>query len=98
MLDPRWRHQALVWVHGTPVTTLRSRRHEVWSLTSEHTQPPWVHGETMMHGTRKPSPIGSPSPGVPNGEVRVTNSSGVPAGSTASTNADLDLWPPATAR
>ena len=39
----------------------------MWSLTSEHTQPPWVHGETMMHGTRKPSPIGSPSPGVPNG-------------------------------
>jgi hypothetical protein len=37
---------------GTPVTFSRNCRLEVWSDRSLNTQPPAVHGETMMVGTR----------------------------------------------
>ncbi len=45
-----------------------NRMTEVWSKTSESTQPPRVHGEMAIIGTRKPSPTGVPltnSPVVP---------------------------------
>jgi hypothetical protein len=32
----------------------------VWSNTSEQTNPSAVHGDTIVAGVRKPSPIGSP--------------------------------------
>src|SRR5882757_5495167 len=44
----------------TPVQRSRKRITEVWSATSEFTQPPLLHGETIVIGTRGPSPIGSP--------------------------------------
>src|SRR5580692_9982850 len=63
----------------TPVTRSRSRVTEVWSKVSWETNPPTVHGETMMQGTRKPRPIGPGadfvtdvgmySPAVPAGAV-----------------------------
>ncbi len=46
------------------------RSTEVWSKTSELTQPPRVQGDMTSIGTRKPRPIGTPSrysPGVPGG-------------------------------
>ena len=58
----------------TPVTFSISRITEVWSKVSWQTKPPTVHGETMMHGTRKPRPIGSLAPST------VMNSPAVPAG------------------
>ena len=48
---------------STPVTCSRNRKHDVWSNGSLHTQPPAVQGDTMMPGTRKPGPTGSPLPG-----------------------------------
>jgi len=54
----------------TPNRVSSSRSSEVWSNTSEQTYPPAVHGDTIVTGTRKPIPIGSPpmnSPGVPGG-------------------------------
>src|SRR5262249_56205092 len=45
----------------------RKRIKEVWSNNCEFTQPPLVHGETMIIGTRIPTPYGpaggSASPG-----------------------------------
>ena len=32
---------------------------DVWSNVSWQTKPPTVHGETMMHGTRMPRPMGA---------------------------------------
>jgi hypothetical protein len=52
---------------------------EVWSDTSEVTQPPRVHGEISSSGTRKPSPDGS---GTGASEGSRWNSPAVPAGGT----------------
>ncbi len=41
-----------------------NRMIEVWSKTSEHTQPPVLQGEITVIGTRTPSPYG---PGAPSG-------------------------------
>src|ERR1700728_313252 len=59
-----------------PATVSIRRRQEVWSETSEKIRPPTDQGEMTKQGTRNPAPIGSPPPGVPAGEARVTNSSG----------------------
>ncbi len=69
------RRHALMFgqVAGVPraaVHVSMNRRTEVWSKTSELTQPPRVHGDMTSMGTRKPSPIGTPSrysPAVPGG-------------------------------
>src|SRR3546814_11973694 len=66
------RRQSVMLGSRTPVNASRKRRIEVWSNGSLHTQPPAVHGEITMHGTRKPPPIGRPP----------TNSPGVPVGGT----------------
>ena len=50
-------------VAGVPsaaVQVSRKRSTEVWSKASELTQPPRLHGETTIIGTRKPRPIGVP--------------------------------------
>ena len=57
-----WRRQALMLglVAGLPmaaVHTSRKRSTEVWSKVSELTQPPRLHGETAISGTRKPRPM-----------------------------------------
>ena len=46
----------------TPNRCSMNRMMEVWSKTSEHTQPPVLHGEITVIGTRMPRPYG---PGVP---------------------------------
>ena len=56
----RCRRQSLMFGSRTPVNRSRNRRTEVWSKSSLHTQPPAVHGETIMQGTRNPPPIGKP--------------------------------------
>lgn len=62
-------------VAGVPraeVHVSMKRRTEVWSKTSELTQPPRVHGDITIIGTRKPRPMGVPSmysPGVPGGAI-----------------------------
>lgn len=69
------RRQALMlghsaWVPRAVVHVSMKRSTEVWSKTSELTQPPRVHGDITIIGTRKPSPIGTPSmysPTVPGG-------------------------------
>jgi hypothetical protein len=66
------RRQALRLGTVTPVSCSRNCSTEVWSNVSLAIQPPCVHGETMMHGTRKPPPMGSPltySSAVPGGAV-----------------------------
>src|SRR3546814_4164223 len=70
----RRRHTRCALVTGVQTCALPiwKRRIEVWSNGSLHTQPPAVHGEITMHGTRKPPPIGRPP----------TNSPGVPVGGT----------------
>jgi hypothetical protein len=45
----------------TPVTCSRKRSVEVWSATEESTNPPMVHGDTIVIGTRGPRPIGRPA-------------------------------------
>jgi hypothetical protein len=75
-------------IAGVPIAVVhfsRSCSTEVWSDTSEVTQPPRVHGEISSSGTRKPRPTGSGwvTPrlaSVP--EVSAKNSSVVPAGAT----------------
>lgn len=59
------RRQALMFgqVAGLPraaVQVSRKRSTEVWSKTSELTQPPRLQGEMATIGTRKPRPIGWP--------------------------------------
>jgi hypothetical protein len=44
---------------------------EVWSETSEVTQPPRVHGETSSSGTRNPRPVGSGTGGIAEEPVSV---------------------------
>ena len=57
------RRHAEMFGSTTPVTRSSSRSVEVWSNGSEDTQPPAVHGETMIAGTRNPAPTCSPLPG-----------------------------------
>ena len=69
------RRQALMFgqVAGLPIAVVHFSRNwitDVWSNTSELTQPPRDHGETTTIGTRKPRPMAVP----------LTNSSVVPAG------------------
>src|SRR5690606_15863535 len=58
------RRQLLILVSFTRLPVFFSRKcsrnckPEVWSNTSELTQPPLVQGEAITIGTRKPSPIG----------------------------------------
>jgi hypothetical protein len=40
----------------TPKRFSMNRMIEVWSKTSEQTQPPVLHGDTTIIGTRTPSP------------------------------------------
>ena len=51
----------------TPKRFSTKRMIEVWSKTSEHTQPPLLQGEITIIGTRTPRPYGpaacSPLPG-----------------------------------
>ena len=66
------RRHALMFGSATPVQRSRNRITEVWSVTSELTQPPRLHGEITVIGTRAPSPIGFPpmySPVVPDGAI-----------------------------
>ena len=42
----------------TPKRRSMNRMIEVWSKTSEQTQPPLLQGETTSIGTRWPSPYG----------------------------------------
>ena len=58
------RRQALMFgqIAGLPSASVHFSRNwitEVWSETSEVTQPPRVHGEISSSGTRKPRPTGS---------------------------------------
>ncbi len=49
-------------IAGVPIACVHFSRNwstEVWSDTSEVTQPPRVHGEMRISGTRKPKPTGS---------------------------------------
>src|SRR5260370_42467576 len=49
-------------IAGAPSASVHFSRNwitEVWSDTSEVTQPPRVHGERRTTGTRKPRPTGS---------------------------------------
>lgn len=62
--------QGLMLGSSTAKTRSHSRRMDVWSKVSLHTQPPRLYGETMTVGTRNPSPMGRPP----------TNSSLVPGG------------------
>ncbi len=58
---------------------------EVWSETSEVTQPPRVHGEISSSGTRNPSPTGTAwvTPRVVRPpDASLKNSSVVPAAGT----------------
>jgi hypothetical protein len=64
------RRQAEMFGSRTPVHSSRNRSTDVWSKTCESIQPPWLHGETTVIGTRGPSPTGRSN----------TNSSGVPGG------------------
>ena len=66
------RRQSVMFGSATPVNFSRNCSTDVWSNGWLHTQPPAVQGETMMHGTRNPPPIGRP----------FTNSFGVPGGGT----------------
>ena len=50
------RRQGVMWGSCTPNRFSRNRMIEVWSNVSEHTQPPVLHGETTVIGTRTPSP------------------------------------------
>ena len=56
------RRQAEMLVSRTPVQASRNRSTEVWSWTWEFTQPPWLHGDTTVIGTRGPSPMGVGGP------------------------------------
>ena len=64
------RRQALIFGSLTPVTFSRNCSTDVWSYTCELVQPPVLHGDTTVIGTRGPRPIGSP----------LMNSLGVPVG------------------
>ena len=50
------RRQALMLGSWTPNLASRKRITEVWSKTSEHTQPPRLQGEMTNIGTRMPRP------------------------------------------
>ena len=76
------RRQWLRLVTSGPKRRSRNRRSEVWSKVSLAIQPPCVHGEMMMQGTRNPAPMGSPStysPVVPAGAVGGTTWSKMPS-------------------
>jgi hypothetical protein len=67
---------------ATPVNFSRNCTTDVWSNFWLHTKPPALHGDTMMHGTRKPPPMGRPSAyssGVPDGAVGGTTWSNSPS-------------------
>ncbi len=48
------RRQAEMFGSCTPVQVSRKRITEVWSNTCESTQPPRLHGDTTVSGTRVP--------------------------------------------
>ncbi len=54
------RRHGLMFGSATPKRASSSRSTEVWSNTCESTQPPRVHGETTVIGTRTPRPTGVP--------------------------------------
>src|SRR5262249_44100859 len=47
----------------------RKRIKEVWSNNCEFTQPPLVHGETMIIGTRIPTPYGPAGGSAARGKI-----------------------------
>ena len=70
---------------SAPNRVSRNRSNEVWSNTSDDTSPPRVNGDTMIIGTRNPSPIGPVTSGVPPSDGSGTGgavkySPGVPGG------------------
>jgi hypothetical protein len=52
------RRQGVMFGSTTPKRCSMNRMSAVWSKSSESTQPPLLHGETTILGTRKPRPIG----------------------------------------
>src|SRR4051812_9813882 len=79
------RRHALRLGTSAPNRASRNRRIEVWSKRSEDTKPPRLNGEITSIGTRKPSPIGPVTGGLPiaveSGAVgALMYSPGVPAG------------------
>ncbi len=68
---------------NAPVHFSRNWSTEVWSETSEVTQPPRVHGEISSSGTRKPRPTGAGAVRpYPVKSVPLTNSSASPGAGT----------------
>src|SRR3984957_5295313 len=79
---------------GLPISAVHFSRNwitEVWSETSEVTQPPRDHGEMSISGTRNPRPVGSGIGGMTLDVVSVEKSSGVPAGGTG--GGPVETWP-----
>src|SRR5262249_61342091 len=54
----------------------RKRIKEVWSNSCEFTQPPLVHGETMIIGTRIPTPYGPAGGSASPGEISLGGGTG----------------------
>src|SRR3954447_26858183 len=70
---------------SAPKRVSRKRSSEVWSKTSDDTNPPRLNGEITNVGTRKPRPMGPEIGGLPatvgsGTAAAVTYSPGVPAG------------------
>ena len=59
------RRQGVMFGSRTPNRFYMNRMIEVWSNTSEHTQPPVLHGEMTTIGTRMPRPNGPWVPSLP---------------------------------
>ena len=69
---------------SAPNRVSRKRSKAVWSNTSRLPSPPRANGETIISGTRKPSPIGPATPLASDGSgLTVRYSPGVPAGAVA---------------
>src|SRR5256885_14258515 len=59
------RRHALRFGTSTAKRVSRNRRMDVWSNRSEDTKPPRLNGEITSMGTRKPSPMGPLTAGLP---------------------------------
>src|SRR6185369_2862791 len=81
------RRHAEMFGSRTPVHVSRKRSTDVWSKTCEFTQPPRLHGEMTVIGTRGPSPIGTGAPDAAPFAGRFADrySPGVPGGGVGGT-------------
>src|ERR1039458_4961203 len=74
-----FRRQSLMFGSRTPNSRSMKRIVELWSNVSPQANPPVLHGETTIIGTRKPGPIGPATPPAAGG-TGLTYSPGVPGG------------------